>query len=110
MLRINEGRGAAHLLRLGHHLQGQRRLTGGFRAIDFDNAAAWQAPDTQGHVQPDGTGGNRFDIAHRAGIAHAHDRSLTKLLFDLSQRHGEGFVFVVFSCCGHCCSPECSDC
>ncbi len=43
---IDEGGGAANLLRLGDDMQRQRRLARAFGTIDFDHAAAWQAADT----------------------------------------------------------------
>jgi len=89
MLGIDEGRGAALLLALGQHLQRQRGLARGFRAIDLDHPPLRQATDAQGNVQGQGAGGYRFHVAIDGAVAHAHDRTLAELFLDLAQRRGE---------------------
>ena len=56
MLGVNEGSLAAQLLGLRQDVQGQSRFSRGFRAVDLDDAAAWDSADTQGNVQAQGTG------------------------------------------------------
>src|SRR5690606_30620136 len=89
VLGIDEGAGAADLLHFGDDLQGERGLAGGFGAIDFDHASARQPPDTQGDVQPQGTGGHDLDVVFDLVVAVAHDGALAELLFDLRQRGGQ---------------------
>ena len=50
-------------LGLGDHMQGQRRLTAGFRAEDFDDATARQAPAAQGDVEREAAGRDAFDLS-----------------------------------------------
>ena len=59
VLRIDERRHAARLLRLGNHLQRQRGLARRLRPVDFDDAAARHAADPKGIVDADGAGRNR---------------------------------------------------
>ena len=96
MLRVDEGRRAADLLHFRDDLQGQGRLAGGFRPIDFDHTAARQAADAQGDVQPERAGRDGFDVFCHLVVAQAHDRALAELLLDLGQRRRECFAFVVF--------------
>ena len=51
VLCVDERDLAARLLRLGEHMQRQRRLTGGFRPVNFDDTALGQAPDTERQVE-----------------------------------------------------------
>src|SRR5690606_26068367 len=51
VLRVHEGDLAAGLLRVGHRVQGQGRLTGGLRTVDLHHTAAGQATDAQGYVE-----------------------------------------------------------
>jgi hypothetical protein len=89
---VDEGRGAAELLHLGDDLQRQRGLAGGFGAVDLDDPAARQAADAEGDVEPERAGGDGLDVALDAAVAHAHDRALAELLFDLGERGGEGLA------------------
>ena len=106
VLGVNEGAGAALLLHLGHHLQGQRGLARGFRAVDLDHPAARQAAHAQGHVQAQRAGGDHLDVFNRLALAQAHDRAFAELLFDLRQRGLQGLGFfgiggVAFDGCVH---------
>jgi hypothetical protein len=58
---VDEGAGGAVLLRLGDDRQGQRGFTGGFRTVDFDDTAFWQAADAEGDVQTQRAGGDGRD-------------------------------------------------
>ena len=95
VFRVDVGRDAARLLHLRYDLQAQRRLAGGFRAVDFDDAAARQAAHAQRDVEAERARGDDRQVAGDLGLAHFHDRALAELLFDLQQRGGEGFAFVV---------------
>jgi len=48
---INEGRGAAHLLRFGDDMQRQRGLARAFRTVNLDHAAFGQAAHAQRDVE-----------------------------------------------------------
>ncbi len=94
VLRVDKSGGAADFLHLGDHLEGQRRLARGFRAVDFHHPAARQAADAQRDVQAERTGGHHVDILDR-GVVHLHDGALAVLLFDLRQRRFERLLSVV---------------
>src|SRR5262249_8089578 len=66
------------------------------RAIDLDDATARQAADPERYVQTQRSRGDGLDIERCGGIAQSHDRTLAKLLFDLTQRGGKRFLAVVF--------------
>ena len=94
VLGIDEGAGAAGLLALGDGLQRQRGLARGLRAIDLDHAALGQAADAQRDVQHQRAGADHFGrFGHL--VAHAHDRALAELLFDLAQGGREGALLVL---------------
>jgi hypothetical protein len=69
--------------RLGDHVQGQRGLAAGFRAVDLHHAAARQAADAERGVEGQRTGGHRLDVVGGAAVAHAHDGALAELPLDL---------------------------
>ena len=85
MLGVDEGADAALLLRLGDAVQGERRLARRFRPVDLDDAAARQATDAEGDVEPEGPGRNRLDLDHLA-LAEAHDGALAEIALDLLER------------------------
>ena len=93
VLRVDKRGGAAHLLRLGHAMQRNRRFTRGLRPVDFDDTAARQAADAKRKVKPDRAGWDMFDI-HARVLAQAHNRAFAELLFDLPERRGERFLFI----------------
>jgi len=96
VLGVDEGAGAALLLGLGHHLQGERGLAGGFRAVDLHHPPLGQAAHAQGHVQAQGAGGDDLQVLDDAAVAHLHDGALAELLLDLGQGRAEGLALVVF--------------
>ena len=85
MLGVDERDLAARLLRLGEHMQRQRRLTGGFRPVNFDDTALGQAPDTERQVERQRARGDGLHIAHGV-VAKAHDRALAVGALDLLHR------------------------
>ena len=62
MFGVDEGANAALLLRFGDDLQRQRRLAGGFRSIDFDDAALRQTADAERDVEPERARRDRLDV------------------------------------------------
>ena len=95
VLGVDEGRGAAELLRLGDDLQRQRGLAGGLRPVDLDHAAARQAADAERDIEAQRAGGDDLDIVAWPRIAQAHDRALAELLFDLAQCGDQRLLAVV---------------
>jgi len=84
VLGIDEGAGAALLLRLGDDRKRQRGLARGFRAVDLDHPAPGQAADAERDIQPQrarGHTGNRDMLL----VAHPHHRALAELALDLAQ-------------------------
>ena len=93
VLGVDERDLAARLLRLGEHVQRQRRLTGGFRPVNFDDTALGQAPDAEREVERQRA---RGDGLHVRGllVAAAHDGALAVELFDLCHRRFDGALLV----------------
>ena len=85
VLCVDERDLAARLLRLREHMQRQRRLTGGFRSVDLDDAALGQSADAERKVERKRAGGNGLHIAHGI-VAKAHDRALAIGALDLLHR------------------------
>ena len=84
MFCINERSRSAELLRFRDHMQGDRRLTGRFRAIDLDDPAARDSAYTKCKVKLQAPGRDRGNADLRSGIAQLHYGALTKLFFDLA--------------------------
>ena len=61
VLRVNERRLPAELLRFGDHVQRQRRFAAGLRPINFDDAPAREAAHAQRRVQRQASAGNYAD-------------------------------------------------
>ncbi len=64
-----------------------------FRAVDLGDAPARHAPHPERKVQGERAGGDGLH-GHLGRLAQAHDASFAELLFELGQRHFEGFVFI----------------
>ena len=94
MLGVDEGRRAARLLDLGHHVQGQRRLAGALRPIDLDDAALGQAPDPERDIQAQRARGHALDLHDLALVAQLHHRALAKGPVDLAQRRFQSALLV----------------
>src|SRR5258708_5851062 len=86
MLRVDEGRGAAELLRLGDDVQGHGGLATGFRAVDLDHASAREAAYTEGDVERQTTSWGHADGHQHVAAAQAHDGAFAVRLFDLRYR------------------------
>src|SRR5947209_16348931 len=93
MLRVDEGADAAAPLRLRDDVVDERRLARGLGAEDLDDAAAGKAPDAEREIERERAGRDRAD-GHRRAIVHLHDRALSELALDLSERDVECFVLV----------------
>ena len=72
VLRVDECRRAAELLRLCYAVQRDRGLTGGLRSINLDDTAARQAADAEREVEADRAGRDVLD-RHAGVFAEAHD-------------------------------------
>ena len=73
VLGVDERADAAELLGLGEDVVDQRRLAGGLRAEDLDDAAARHAADAEREVERQRARRDRVDLHLRALVAHAHD-------------------------------------
>ena len=98
VLGVDEGCDAAEALGVGDRVERHRGLTGGFRTVDFHDAAARQAANSQRDIQCDGTGRNDLDGCADF-VAKAHDRALAELLVNLGQRCVKRFLAI--RGCGH---------
>ena len=94
MFGIDEGADAALLLRLGHGVQRERGLAGGFRPVDFDHPAARQAADAERDIEPERAGGDGVDIHRLVVLAEPHDRALAERALDLGDRGVKSLRFV----------------
>ena len=95
VLRVDERRDAARLLRVGDRVEGDRRLARGLRAVDLDDAAARQTADAERDVERDRPGRDHLD-GRTDVVAEAHHRALAVALLDLAHHRGEGLVLVLF--------------
>jgi hypothetical protein len=98
VLGVHEGDLAAGLLCVRHGVQGQGRLTGGLRSVDLHDTAARQATHAEGDVERGRAGRDDLDGLLRP-LAHAHDRALAELPFNLRER-GVERLLAVGSCHG----------
>jgi len=81
-------------LALGHRVQRQRGLAGGFRAVNFHHPAARQAADAERDVQPERARRDGLDVHRAVVLAQFHHRALAELPLDLGERGGQGLGFV----------------
>ncbi len=95
VLGVDEGGDAAQLLRFGDDVQGHGGLTAGFRAVDFDDAAARKSADAQSQIQREASGGNYADGHQHVAAAQAHDRAFAVVLFDLGYGRFQQFGFFI---------------
>ena len=102
MFGINVGRDAARLLRLGDDVQRKRRLAGGFRPEDFDDAAPRYAADADGGVERERGRRDRGNVNHLA-LAEAHDRAFAESLFDVCERRFDRLAAIRAHSVSHVC-------
>ena len=88
---INKGGCAACFLRFGDDVQGERRLAGRFRAVDFDDAPARQAADAERDVQPQRAGGDGLNVVFGGLVAKTHHRAFAELFVQLCQHRFQRF-------------------
>ena len=99
VLGVDERAHAAEALGLGEDVVDERRLAGGLRAEDLDDAAARHAADPEREVERQRARRDRVDLDLGALVAHAHDGALAELALDLGERAGKRGVagLVAFS-------------
>ena len=87
---VDERARPAQLLGLRQHVVDQRRLAGGLRSEDLDDAPARHAADAEREIERERAGGDRGNANLRALIPHPHDRALAELAVDLGKRALKG--------------------
>ena len=103
VFRVHKGADAALFLGLGHDVQRHRGFTGGFRAVDFDDAALGYAAHPQGQIQLQVTGGD--DLHVLAGLlAQLHHGAFAILLVQVRQGMFQGLELFLLSALGNGCS------
>ena len=85
VLHVDESGDAALLLGFRDDLQRDGGFAGGFRAEDFDDAAAGKAADAQGGIERDRAGRDHRDRDDGVLRSQSQDRAFPKLLFDLAE-------------------------
>ncbi len=92
---IDKSRQPTAFLGLGNHMQTERRLPAGFRAVNFDHAPTRDAAHAQGNIQAQRARWNDID-GHMRRIPQAHNRAIAKALGQVLQggvqRLHPGFV------------------
>ncbi len=94
MLRVDECDLTAALLRLRHDVQRQRRLTGGLRPVDLNDASLRDAADAERRIQCQRTGWDGIDLEIRA-VTQTHNRALAEVFLDLPDGGIERLFLVV---------------
>ena len=114
VLSVHKCRDAAHLLRLCDNVQGNGRLTGGFRAENLHNTAARNAADTQRLIQRQAARGDDLHVLLRM-FTELHDGTLAELLVQIRQRVLQRLEFLLlrarhrggfFGLCGLLCCHD----
>ena len=82
---VDKCRVSTCFLRAGNCMKCNGRLTGGFRAVDFNDAPSRQTANSKSDIKSQRTSGDHLHRGTRI-ISQSHDRSLTKLLIDLRER------------------------
>ena len=94
MLGVDERRLAPRALGLGDDVERERRLAAGLGPEDLDHPAPRHPTHTQRQVEPQRPGGDRRHLYGGGIVAHAHDRALAELTFDLHDRHIQRLVLL----------------
>ena len=94
MLGVDECDLAAALLCLRNDMQRQRRLAGGFRAVDLNNSSLGYAADAERGVERQRTGRDRVDL-QIGPVAKAHDRTLAEVFLDLPDGRIKRLLLVI---------------
>ena len=93
VLGVDEGGDAALLLGLRDDVQRQGRLAGRLRAVDLDDPALGDAPDSKREVERQRARRDGLDLTLRPRFTKAHDRSLPVGALDGGECGSECFVF-----------------
>ena len=88
MLRVDERRDSARLLRIRNDVQREGRLAGRFLPVALDDPAARQSADAERHVERHGTRRDDGDLLNLL-VAETHDRHLAEFLADLAHHRVE---------------------
>ena len=103
MLRVDERRDAARLLRFGDGVDGQRRLARRFGTVDLHDAAFGISAHSEGDVERDRTRRNYRYVADFLRV-HTHDRPFAEVFFYFFHHCVEHFelirIYLYFFC--HC--------
>ena len=102
VLGVNKAGDAAPFLHFRDHMQGHGRLTGGFRSVDLNDPASWNAAQSQSDIQAQGTGGRCFHFHHGRGISQFHHRAFAVLFLYLRDRRVKRFKLLVMIHCHNC--------
>src|SRR5438105_12309612 len=98
MLRVDERRDAASLLRLRDDMQGKGGLAGRLRTVDLGHPAARDTPHSERQVEGQRAGGNGgYLAALREVLPQLHDRAFAIALRDLGHGRIEGSAFLLES-------------
>ena len=101
VLRVDERRDSARLLRVRDDMEGERRLARRLLSVAFDDAPAREPADAERHVEGKRPGGDHGDLLHLL-VAETHDRHLAEFLADLAhhrvKRGIPGFLRRFFRC------------
>src|SRR5207237_8534198 len=96
MLRFDERRDAASLLRLRDDMQGKGGLAGRLRTVDLGHPAARDTPHSERQVQRQRTcGDGGYLAALRKVLPQLHDRAFAIALRDLGHGRIEGSPFLL---------------
>ena len=95
MLRIDERRLPAQLLRFGDDVQRHRGLAARFGAKDFNDAAAGETANPQRGVNRQAPAGNYTNGHQNVPATQAHDGTLTVGLFDEQYCIRQRFLFFI---------------
>ena len=82
VLRVDERRFAARLLRGGYDVQRQRRFAGGFRPVYLYYPAAGHTADSERQIETQRAGGNGFYV-HLGLVAQSHNGAFAAFFLDL---------------------------
>ena len=82
VFRVDECSVSACFLCAGNCVKRNGRLTGGLRAVDFDDAPTRQTANSKSDIKSQRTSGDHLHRGTRI-ISQSHDRALTELLIDL---------------------------
>ena len=85
VLGVDEGRGAAGLLRVGHHVIAEGRLARRLGPVDLADAPARDAADAKRDIERDRARADAGHVGPRV-VAEPHDGALPELLLDLLDR------------------------